>query len=52
MIGDHIGMNKVVKAAAFTGLRSFSFTVGGPFREVGGRAVRHRQGGSEPGKRH
>lgn len=33
---DHVMMNKTAKQAAILGLRSFGFTIGGPFREIGG----------------
>jgi hypothetical protein len=36
MVVDHLGMNKAAKSAAFTALRSFSFTVGGPGMEISG----------------
>jgi hypothetical protein len=34
MIADHMGMNKAIKNISNLALRSFSFTVGGPFREI------------------
>jgi hypothetical protein len=36
MVVDHLGMQKAWKAGAFTAMRSFSFTVGGPGMEIGG----------------
>jgi hypothetical protein len=38
MVTDHLGMNKAVKQTLFTLLRSYSFSIGGPFMEIGGGA--------------
>jgi hypothetical protein len=36
MVTDHLGMNKMAKIAAFTAMRSYSFSIGGVVREVMG----------------
>lgn len=36
MVGDNLFMNKTIKDAGYLTLRSFAFTVGGPFREIMG----------------
>jgi hypothetical protein len=38
MVTDHLGMNKMAKIAAFTAMRSYSFSIGGVVREVMGGA--------------
>ena len=44
MVADNLFMNKTIKDAGYLTLRSFAFTVGGPFREIGGGALAGARG--------